>query len=65
MSATSNITTHNIVRLVAIGAGNRMRTYMHYLEEHPEEAQLVAVVDPAQFRRNRMGDKLGVPMHRR
>ena len=53
------------VRVVAIGAGNRMRTYMNYLREHPNEAVLVAVVDPDAVRRNEMADDFGVPAEAR
>ena len=51
--------------IVAIGVGNRMRTYMHYLEQHPERARLVAVVEPDPIRRNAMADQFGIPVERR
>lgn len=51
--------------VVAIGAGNRMRTYMHYAAEHPDEVKLVAIVEPDDIRRNMMGDQFGVPMEHR
>lgn len=38
--------------IVAIGAGNRMHKYLHYVIEHPKEAKLVAVVEPDAIRRN-------------
>ena len=47
--------------IVAIGVGNRMRTYMHYVARHPELAKLVAVVEPDSIRRNAMADQFGVP----
>ena len=47
--------------IVAIGVGNRMRTYMHYVESHPDIARLVAVVEPDPIRRNAMGDQFGIP----
>ena len=43
--------------IVAIGVGNRMRTYMHYVARHPELAKLVAVVEPDSIRRNAMADQ--------
>jgi predicted dehydrogenase len=51
--------------IVAIGAGNRMRTYMHYVEEHPEEVKLVAVVDPDVIRRDQMAEQFNVPENHR
>ncbi len=47
--------------IVAIGVGNRMRTYMHYLLEHPERARLVAVVEPDAIRRNTIADQFNIP----
>ncbi|WP_227462032.1 Gfo/Idh/MocA family protein [Culturomica massiliensis] len=39
------------VTIVAIGAGNRMNAYAEYIRMHPEEVELVAVVDPNEARR--------------
>lgn len=52
---------HNPVLIVAIGAGNRMRTYMHYVEQHPEEVRLAAVVEPDKVRRDYIADRYGIP----
>jgi predicted dehydrogenase len=57
--------THSPASIVAIGAGNRMRTYMHYVLEHPEEVTLVAVVEPNELRRNAMADLFHVPQENR
>lgn len=51
--------------IVAIGVGNRMRTYMHYVQSHPDRARLVAVVEPDDIRRNAMADQFGIPAERR
>ena len=51
--------------IVAIGVGNRMRTYMHYVAAHPEQAKLVAVVEPDPIRRNAMADQFGIPEQNR
>ena len=51
--------------IVAIGAGNRMRTYMHYVAAHPDEVKLVAVVEPDAIRRNAMADQFGIPPEHR
>ncbi|MBQ8047943.1 MAG: Gfo/Idh/MocA family oxidoreductase [Prevotella sp.] len=53
------------VRMVAIGAGNRMRTYMKYVREHSNEARLVAVIEPDEVRRNDMADQFGLPAEAR
>ncbi len=47
--------------IVAIGVGNRMRTYMQYVAQHPGKARLAAVVEPDDIRRNAMGDKFRIP----
>lgn len=49
------------VRIAAFGAGNRMNKYLRYILAHPEEAQLVAVVEPNPLRRRAMADKSGLP----
>lgn len=49
------------VRVVAIGAGNRMRTYVKYISDHPDVVTLVAVVDPNGQRRDEMADAFGLP----
>lgn len=60
-----NNSTHRPASIVAIGAGNRMRTYMHYVLEHPEEVSLVAVVEPNEIRRNAMADLFRIPEEHR
>lgn len=61
LQGESSKTHRQPTSIVAIGAGNRMRTYMHYVEEHPEEVRLVAVVDPDVIRRDQMADQFNVP----
>ncbi len=50
--------------IVAIGAGNRMRTYMHYVEANPGRVRLVAVVEPDEVRRKALAAKFGLPPQR-
>ena len=47
--------------IIAIGAGNRMRTYAYYLQQHPDEGRIVAVVEPNKYRRDTMADLFGIP----
>ncbi len=47
--------------IVAIGVGNRMRTYLNYVANNPRFGRLVAVVEPDDIRRNAMADKFGLP----
>ncbi len=49
-----------MVRLGAIGLGNRACKYLKYLELDREAAQLVAVADPDGFRRARVAAEFGV-----
>lgn len=51
--------------IIAIGAGNRMRTYAHYLQQHPEEGKIVAVVEPNDYRRDALSEAFGVPASHR
>ncbi|MBP3773960.1 MAG: Gfo/Idh/MocA family oxidoreductase [Bacteroidaceae bacterium] len=48
------------ISVVAIGAGNRMRTYMHYVEQHPDLVQLVAIVERDAIRRNAMATRFAI-----
>ncbi len=49
------------VRIVVVGAGNRARTYMHYVKANPGKAKLVAVVEPDKVRRDFLADQFGIP----
>jgi predicted dehydrogenase len=48
------------VSLVAIGAGNRMCKYLHYVELHPQEVKVIAVVEPDEIRRNRVAKMFNI-----
>lgn len=49
------------VRIVVVGAGNRARTYMHYVKANPGKAKLVAVVEPDKVRRDFLADQFEIP----
>jgi len=51
----------NPVKLAVIGAGARGFGYATYAREFPERLQIVAVADPDDFRRNKMGDLYNIP----
>ncbi|WP_127581667.1 Gfo/Idh/MocA family protein [Paenibacillus koleovorans] len=53
------------LRVVVVGAGSRSRTYASYGLTHPEELQIVAVVDPDEGRCNRLADLHRLPADRR
>lgn len=59
---------NNIVRepvsIVAIGAGNRMNTYLHYVQQHRSAVTLAAVVEPDDIRRDAVARKFGLPADR-
>ncbi|MDE6825854.1 MAG: Gfo/Idh/MocA family oxidoreductase [Paramuribaculum sp.] len=52
--------TQRPVTIAAIGAGNRMQTYAHYVEQHPDKVKLVAVVEPDDAKRDALAEKFGV-----
>lgn len=56
MITDDNVSAFKPVSIVAIGAGNRMKTYSHYIELHPDQVKLVAVVECDDIRRNEMGE---------
>ena len=49
------------VKLAVIGAGSRGCSYASYAQFHPEQLQIVAVAEPDDFRRNRMGELYNIP----
>lgn len=53
------------VKLIVIGAGARGTGYSTFVEEFPERAKIVAVAEPRDFYRNRIGDRHGIPEERR
>lgn len=46
--------------VAAIGAGNRMRTYMHYVAQNPDKVRLVAIAEPDAARREAMRRDFGL-----
>ncbi len=50
-----------MIRLAAIGLGNRTRKYLEYVQAHPEEVSLVAVVEPDDIRRKAVAADFGLP----
>lgn len=49
-----------MIRLAAIGLGNRTRKYLEYVQAHPEEVSLVAVVEPDDIRRKAVAAGFGL-----
>lgn len=49
------------LRLVVFGLGNRARKYLSYLDMHPKEAVLAAVIEPDKFNRAWARRRYGVP----
>lgn len=53
------------VKAVLIGAGGRGFTFAHFAKGHPYSLKIVAVAEPREDRRNRIGDAHGIPPERR
>ena len=53
------------VKLIVLGCGSRGTGYAGFAEKHPDRARVVAVAEPRDFYRNRVGDRCGVPEERR
>jgi predicted dehydrogenase len=53
------------VELLIAGCGSRGYTYADWAARHPEAARVVAVADPRDVYRERLGDAHGVPPERR
>ncbi len=49
------------IPIAAIGAGNRMKTYMHYVTHNPEKVRLVAIAEPDRKRREALCSQYGLP----
>ena len=52
------------VTVAAIGAGNRMNAYTEYAVLHPEEMEVVAVVEPNEIRRAHYARRFNIPDER-
>lgn len=52
------------VEIVAIGAGNRARKYLHYILHHPHQTRLAGVVDPDELRRHKFAEAASLPPER-
>ena len=50
-----------MIRIAAIGLGNRTCKYLQYLKEHPDMVELVAVVEPDCCRRDNVANEFGIP----
>lgn len=50
------------VKVAAVGAGNRMNAYSEYARIHPEEMEIVAVVEPNDVRREQYSRRFGIPV---
>ena len=55
----------NPIKLIIIGCGSRGTGYSKFAEEYPERAKIVAVADPRDFYRNRIGDTHNIPENMR
>ena len=51
---------NGLVTAVIVGAGNRTNVYSTYAEEHPENLQIVGVVEPDKIRRNKIADRFNI-----
>ena len=49
------------VKVAAMGAGNRMNAYSEYARMHPEEMEIVAVIEPNALRREHYRQRFGIP----
>ena len=48
------------VKIAVIGAGNRARKYLEYAVMHPDELNIVAIVDPVEIRLDQLSDKFNI-----
>ncbi len=53
------------VAVAVIGAGNRARKYLEYAIMHPDELNIVAIVDPVDIRLHQLSDKFDIPAKHR
>jgi len=53
-----------LVTAVIVGAGNRTSVYSRYAEEHPDELQIVGVVEPDVVRRKIVAERFNLPVDR-
>ena len=49
------------VRLIILGCGGRGTGYANWVRNHPDRAKIVAIAEPRDFYRNRIGDQHNIP----
>jgi len=49
------------VRVIVLGAGSRGTAYSEYIQKHPEDAVVIGVADPVEFRRGRIAEMFDIP----
>jgi predicted dehydrogenase len=54
----------SVVKLAVIGSGSRGQRYASYAKENPQKAQVVAVAEPCESRRERMAKEYNIPENR-
>jgi predicted dehydrogenase len=54
-----------MVSLLIVGAGSRGATFADWATRHPQDARVVAVAEPRDAYRDRLGDEHGIPPERR
>lgn len=52
------------ITIIIVGAGSRGQVYSSYALEFPELCQIVAIAEPRNYTRTKMGEKHGVPEER-
>ena len=65
MYASYSQNNYRSVRVAVIGAGNRARKYLEYAVMHPDELEIVAIVDPVEIRLHQLSDKFNIPEENR
>lgn len=53
------------IQIVIVGCGNRAKVYCEYAIENPDQMNILAVVDPNEYRMNLLGDQFSVEEHMR
>ena len=65
MYASYSQNNYRSIRVAVIGAGNRARKYLEYAVMHPDELEIVAIVDPVKIRLHQLSDKFNIPEENR
>ena len=58
---SENTAADNQVKIIILGCGSRGNAYANYVKQFPDKVKIVAIAEPRDYHRNKMGDEHNIP----